>query len=120
MVWAKKLGRQHDADKTLTLKIKITQRSFWLCDQYLFSLLPMAFAACLSVFPSTDAKANAQEPAGTDTLTFGIVPQQSASRLASMWGPLFETFVGGYGGQHSICHNKGYSNVRGLPDSRCL
>lgn len=55
-----------------------------------FSLLPMAFAACLSVFPSTDAKANAQEPAGTDTLTFGIVPQQSASRLASMWGPLLK------------------------------
>lgn len=26
----------------------------------------------------------------TRTLTFGIVPQQSASRLARMWGPLFE------------------------------
>lgn len=36
----------------------------------------------------TDNTVTKQRDASQDVLTFGIVPQQSASRLAHMWGPL--------------------------------
>jgi len=48
------------------------------------SLFSAILGACL-VFGLSDHSANAKE---TEVLTFGIVPQQSASRLAKIWGPL--------------------------------
>jgi len=45
-----------------------------------------ALALCLSIaVVPTDALANATLDG--EVFTFGIVPQQSASRLAQMWGP---------------------------------
>lgn len=50
------------------------------------SLSAVILAASLSLgIPSYAAKSDADT-----VLTFGIVPQQSASRLAKMWGPLME------------------------------
>lgn len=51
------------------------------------------FAALVAASATADEKrvanlAAGQEVAGDRILTFGIVPQQSASRLAKMWGPL--------------------------------
>lgn len=53
-------------------------------------LLPMAFAACLTAIPTGDAQASTENTVARETFTFGIVPQQSASRLAAMWGPLLD------------------------------
>lgn len=52
------------------------------------SLTSLALAAFLAMIPAANVQANPQGSATDDTLTFGIVPQQSASRLAAMWGPL--------------------------------
>ena len=50
----------------------------------------VVFAALLaSSFPAIAAKAEA-----ASTLTFGVVPQQSASRLAQIWVPVFD-YLGG-------------------------
>lgn len=61
-------------------------------------LCRLAAAAAIATIALTPVLASAEdtrlaavEPertTGTQTLTFGIVPQQSASRLAKMWGPL--------------------------------
>ena len=53
-------------------------------------LSSMAFAACLAVVPAGAVQAGTQNGVARDSLTFGIVPQQSASRLAAMWGPLLK------------------------------
>jgi len=45
-----------------------------------------ALALCLSV-ATLPCVASANSPLEGETFTFGIVPQQSASRLAQMWGP---------------------------------
>ena len=55
----------------------------------------LAVSACLACGPvmSEDRRIAALDTAavpGTKTLTFGIVPQQSASRLARMWAPLLQ------------------------------
>jgi len=58
------------------MKLKIAQLS------------SIALAAFLAIVPATHVHAGTQNFPTDDTLTFGIVPQQSASRLAAMWGPL--------------------------------
>ncbi|MBT8154814.1 phosphate/phosphite/phosphonate ABC transporter substrate-binding protein [Epibacterium ulvae] len=45
-------------------------------------------AFCAGVTCAPAAQATTADAPSSDVLTFGIVPQQSASRLARMWGPL--------------------------------
>jgi len=47
-------------------------------------------AIILTASLSLGLPSNAATSDDTTVLTFGIVPQQSASRLAKMWGPLME------------------------------
>ncbi len=49
-------------------------------------LFSTAFAACLGLSTSAFGSTTGDG----DVITFGIVPQQSASRLAAMWGPFLE------------------------------
>ena len=49
-----------------------------------FSLLRALVSGCLGVLLMVQVQAQEAQP----SLTFGIVPQQSASRLAEEWGPL--------------------------------
>ena len=49
-----------------------------------FSLLRALVSGCLGVLLMAHIQAQEAQP----SLTFGIVPQQSASRLAEEWGPL--------------------------------
>lgn len=53
------------------------------------SALAAAFALSLTATPALGVEApETRAEAWKQTVTFGVVPQQSASRLAGMWGPL--------------------------------
>jgi len=53
------------------------------------SALAAAFAVSLTASPALGAEIpETRAEAWKQTVTFGVVPQQSASRLARMWGPL--------------------------------
>lgn len=54
------------------------------------SVSAIALTVGLALTPGVDALAKSSNDSAAQTLTFGIVPQQSASRLAAMWGPLLD------------------------------